>query len=393
MLYLSVVLLLGVRADGLRRTSTRRQQSLSTEYVELPSSLPIACDGSSEELPDKWNQGACARGAADGRWMACDKCPGTFHCCEEKVNAWSGDHLAWEPQAAPSGSLVVFLPGTGGSPSGYKRLQRSASKAGHHVIGLTYQSQPFATQMSNDWCDPCAPGRPRYSASDCNIEIHQQMCFGDETVNATYRGGSNDVWPVKREHSIEALLEGALSQLAWGEDFLKEDSFGAGVLWDKVIISGHSQGASHAAYLSQAKGVRAVLFSGPQETWDSAKEWISWRVPDGIVRRAFHHAYEECAAEAGGGTWGILPGSYCPPNVLPTLLGQMDLGEVSEWTGASVPEDLGHVISRVEPADVCKPSIPPGTARRIYHIITAMDFGGCTHESTDIIWQAMFTGM
>lgn len=408
---LATCLLFGGFGEGLRKRVLARgvagagQDSLASvsadaavlknEYTEVASTLPKTCgilevvDGrlqSSTELPNKWKWGSCAKGAAEGRWPECS--PATFHSCENKISAWSGNHLVWEPQGTPSGSLVVFLPGTGGSPSGYTRLQRSASKAGHHVIGLTYQSQPVATQMSNDWCDPHPPGG-NSSASDCNIEFHQAMCFGQVTVNATYRGGSNDLWPVKQEHSIEAILTGVLSNLAWGGRYLRRRQ----VRWSKIIVSGHSQGASHAAYLSSARGTRAVLFSGPQDSWDSAKEWTSWSVPAGVVRRSLYHAYEECAEEAGGGTWGIKPGSYCPPNTLPRLLERMGFGQISEWTGASLPGSLQNVISRVEPADRCKPYIPPGTAGRIYHGLTASDFNGCTHESTEIIWEALFTGL
>ena len=59
-----------------------------------------------------------------------------------------------------------------------------------------------------------------------------------------------------------------------------------------MVVSGHSQGASHAAYLSTRVRVRAaVLFSGPQEG-PNCSAWV--RDAPQVLRRATFSAHEEC---------------------------------------------------------------------------------------------------
>ena len=64
------------------------------------------------------------------------------------------------------------------------------------------------------------------------------------------------------------------------------------IRWERVVVSGHSQGASHAAYLSVARKVRAaVLFSGPQEH-PATSGWLGMGPP--TLRRAVYAMHEEC---------------------------------------------------------------------------------------------------
>ena len=57
----------------------------------------------------------------------------------------------------------------------------------------------------------------------------------------------------------------------WGEQFIRDNG---GVDWSRTVISGHSQGAGHAAYLSFVLDVDAVLFSGPQDCSECADRWL-----------------------------------------------------------------------------------------------------------------------
>jgi hypothetical protein len=62
------------------------------------------------------------------------------------------------------------------------------------------------------------------------------------------------------------------------------------VRWENIVISGHSQGSGHAAWLAQTTRLRgAMLFSGPQDQehddtlddpnfWINAKIWATKRV-------------------------------------------------------------------------------------------------------------------
>ena len=105
----------------------------------------------------------------------------------------------------------------------------------------------------------------------------------------TTTNGAAGFWEVTPTQSVERLLLKSLVDLGW-EAFLTDDS--KSVRWERVVVSGHSQGASHAAYLSVARKVRAaVLFSGPQEH-PATSSWLGMGPP--TLRRAVYAMHEEC---------------------------------------------------------------------------------------------------
>ena len=88
-------------------------------------------------------------------------------------------------------------------------------------------------------------------------------------------------------------------------------------------MSGHSQGASHAAYLSVARPVlAAVMLSGPQDCAECVRSWAGEAATQPTLRRAAYALREGC---------GDAPddrGEYCPthnPGALRRNLGAMGL--------------------------------------------------------------------
>ena len=105
----------------------------------------------------------------------------------------------------------------------------------------------------------------------------------------TTTNGAAGFWEVTPTQSVERLLLKSLVDLGW-EAFLTDDT--KSIRWERVVVSGHSQGASHAAYLSVARKVRAaVLFSGPQEH-PATSGWLGMGPP--TLRRAVYAMHEEC---------------------------------------------------------------------------------------------------
>ena len=262
--------------------------------------------------------------------------------CTSRTSAWASATLALEPTPASSApervtdslahpTLFVFLPGTGTrtgkvppllsyiikdtseppnlilalaltlnlavtTPSAWlstyptrplaqvRALLSSAADMGLHAIGLSYASLPIAVSMMNLWCT-----RPGALPSTCNAEMHESVLWGSPSST----NGAGGVWDVPANQSVASLLAYALRSLEW-EAFLDSDGRG-GIRWDRVVVSGHSQGASHAAYLSTVVRVRAaVLLSGPQEAPECAG-WLSSGPP--TLRRAVYALKEECGDE------------------------------------------------------------------------------------------------
>jgi hypothetical protein len=206
-------------------------------------------------------------------------------------SAPNSDHIAEAPAAATArGLLHVFLPGTGSAPSCCTDLLASSTAAGFHSLGVSYQwcSKPVAATAA--WCDQHAP-------SDCGCQgrVHVAVCEG---------GAVPGLVDVSAASSIVARLEAALAYLhaRWPEEGWSRylvtaaaaggregggarrngggggggGGVGSAIAWDKIVLSGHSQGAGHAAWLAKLRyrvaGV--VPISGPEDTHPDCS-WVA----------------------------------------------------------------------------------------------------------------------
>jgi len=359
-----------------------------SDGTEIPTTIPSNCSGDAPaSLPNQWNAGACQTGLNANKWdfntegtqLPADpnRCinPMSISCGRRSAGAWSNPHLVFAPQGTPSGMMVVYLPGTGRHPAETTRLLRSASRAGHRVLGLSYMSYPFTSAQADRWCVPTPPSG-NGTAADCNSDLHEQVLFGD--ANPDFKGKSENVWAVPQKDSVEALVQDVLANQAWGREFLKGSEYahdGGLVDWQKIIISGHSQGASHAGYLTQVRQLHAVLFSGPQDSQASAENWGNLSVPS-RTRRSFHHLHEECGDEP------LSPATYCEAGSMPRLLQDMGFGGTTLWAGGDLPRSLTNVVTNVAPN--C-------TGGRFYHNGIVTD--DCAPDEFDVIFEALFTGI
>ena len=129
---------------------------------------------------------------------------------------WNASSILLRPKyVSKLTRLVVFLPGTGATPSKYRKLLESAQSAGHFVIGLSYLSQPFPVSQANVLCTKEDISNPTL----CNSELHERMLFGSAPINL--EGASKNAWNVVPDHSIVALLNKTLNHVEWGNMFLK----------------------------------------------------------------------------------------------------------------------------------------------------------------------------
>lgn len=118
--------------------------------------------------------------------------------------------------------------------------------------------------------------------ADCNEGLHAAMLFGEQQVKQP-----NLLWPVEARDSVSALVANVLGSVPWGAQFLVAAD--GGVDWPRTVISGHSQGAGHAAYLSYELEVDAVLFSGPQDCNECAARWLKAMADEVIATRPRNH--------------------------------------------------------------------------------------------------------
>jgi hypothetical protein len=167
-------------------------------------------------------------------------------------------NYAVEPSGAASGQLVLILNGSGGSPGQLvvdptRNLLNAAAESGHHVLALAYRSDQAVAVL-------CA------RRSDCFGPTRNTLVTGAYTS-----GADTSLADIREDEGIVPRFAAALGALAaarpgsgWAS-FLSNgarDAAAGRIAWERVIVSGHSQGGGHAAYLGKLFAVmRVVQFS------------------------------------------------------------------------------------------------------------------------------------
>ena len=195
----------------------------------------------------------------------CPTSPIEYDCEAYQRDVWNAPSLTSTPYNS-SGihpRLVVFLPGTGmkrggmltildridvvagSTPHQFRNgLLRSWQEYGKaHVMGLSYVSTPYPVSVMNRLCgDDKTNGRK--SVAECLGRLHETELGGDDSLaeSPLWRGlRHNDAI----EHRILMMLE-SLHNLGsndgWNNFYESSNKGISSLLWDRIIISGHSQG-------------------------------------------------------------------------------------------------------------------------------------------------------
>lgn len=194
------------------------------------------------------------------------------------------DHaVAVGPEADRNGLLFLFLPGTGAAPLQYAELIEHAAQRGYHAVGLTYKSVPGVNYITVLRTDPELPELMR-----------RERLFGEALTDEIEVSRADSV--VNRAEKLLAYLAAAHPGEGWDRYLLP----GGGLAWNRVVASGQSQGAGHAAFLS--KRVRlagASMFAGPGDFVRDfgAAPWLTGpaQTPPGRLT-AFTHVRDDTAA-------------------------------------------------------------------------------------------------
>lgn len=210
-------------------------------------------------------------------------------------SAWGGRTLARRAEGEPASRLALVLPGTFTIPSQFSMLLKYSAEQGFDTIGLDYAWGPAPDSARSAACAAstnCGDCQTNYlvaiqSGGGDDLILGRWPVFGDEireTLRFTHffafgvefipeaRLPDNLTSPVPqltRDYidnmsgfAIEPLLSRVLGRLGW-QGYLADDSQ---VLWSKIFVAGHSQGASHAGFAALRRPVLgALLLSGPQD--------------------------------------------------------------------------------------------------------------------------------
>lgn len=263
------------------------------------------------------------------------------------VSATSGNHEMLDPLPR---LLHVFLTGTG-APA----LERNICKdfLSTTSSNLAYRVPTIA--LSYEWMTLTDSERNSMIENDSSLDLpqkhqalklcHKDICFGASTDSTSVTSRTHMYHQVNISECVSQRLVRLLAYLHFErptEDWIQylrvvskeqallnpsdsvilqrannEEAIFT-VDWSKIIISGHSQGSGHAAYIGMCRLVhRVVLFSGPQEgLTDDVHEaeryhWLSntedeCKLSESNSMLALKHAYEEGTSELIRKNWRLM---------------------------------------------------------------------------------------
>ncbi len=201
-------------------------------------------------------------------------------------------HFTYINQAvSQKNKLFLFFPGTGGVPFNYRAILRHAANIGYHSIGLTYPNFDAINSICLSTMDTTCHSRARLEIFD-GIDRHNQV-----NVDA-----NNCI--ERRTLKLLQYLNNNFPSENWGQYFS-----GNQIHWNKIIVSGHSQGGGHAGIISKIKQVdRVAMFAATD--WivllNRNADWITWNGPTSPDKYyGFTHQNDEAVNfEKLQNTWG-----------------------------------------------------------------------------------------
>jgi hypothetical protein len=158
-------------------------------------------------------------------------------------STYDDDHYCYyEPAVTQRQRLLVWLPGTEGTPFDYRIITASAAGYGLHAIGLGY--------VNTNGVNGCS------ASADCN-------CFGDARTEMLEGTDTSTRVIVDRINCITSRLTTLLRYLGTNypaEGWTNYLNAGGSPAWTNIIIGGHSQGGGHAAFIAHKYTVYRCLF-------------------------------------------------------------------------------------------------------------------------------------
>ena len=220
------------------------------------------------------------------------------------------------------GELLLFLGGTLSRSSGTSIFSEFVASKGFHVINLAY---PNLTPVRD-----CAD----QTDQDCALKYRREVFQGIEGSELVSVNTNNSI-----ENRIEKLLLHLIQvdpQGGW-EQYLTDGE----ISWNKILVSGHSQGAGHAAFIANQRSVkRALMFAGPNDWSDFYQKPANWLAAPGQTSSSNQYAFLHLRDEATSFDIQI----QCLLN--------MGLSDTSDVDGSSPPFENKNVLFTDEAPEI-----------------------------------------
>lgn len=160
------------------------------------------------------------------------------------ADAYNSRHYMLKSSQDTMHSLVIFIPGTYRYAGNYKFIMEKLALLGHHVIGISYKYDPAVNPICSTTNDITCHYRARMENID-GVDRHPSVA-------------------VNSANSILNRVEKLLAYLVTNKPGQGWDQYYSGgvIQWNKIIITGHSQGAALAGIMGhEFPAKRVVMFS------------------------------------------------------------------------------------------------------------------------------------
>lgn len=176
------------------------------------------------------------------------------------IDRFNNPHVAvFDPNAAPSADLLLFMTGSGANPGNVSDFLNVAAASGYRTVSLSYNDLPAIVAVCPQDPDPA-----------CSAKVRQKRVFGDDVTSRVDDTPAESV--VNRLAKLLVTLDREHASEKWGE-YLNDGA----LKWERIAVAGHSQGAGMAAYIAQRKSVaRVILFSSPWDFYGRDRELAPW---------------------------------------------------------------------------------------------------------------------
>lgn len=193
----------------------------------------------------------CLMGSAHAEMVRLDVRPSTT---ASEIQAADAPHIVLFDASNANGNLLLWMPGTSGSPRIGPQLNfpQFAAQQGYRVVMLSYITEQGVSNI-------CV-GKNLRANRRCAEDFRQKRIFGN---------GGFSLIADQPQDAIVHRLSKLLQQLTatrkdehW-DQYLNADG---SPRWERIAVAGQSQGGGHAAFIAKTRAVaRVVMLSGG---WD-----------------------------------------------------------------------------------------------------------------------------
>jgi hypothetical protein len=169
--------------------------------------------------------------------------------------------------------LLLFIGGSFSVPKDYNLICDQAATFGLDVISLSYPNDVAAASLG--------------TSTDLLIfdKYRDEICFGNAVSNVVSVDVLNSI--NIRATKLVLYLKSNFPNENWGQYLNSSNT----LQWDKIIVSGHSQGSGHACYLAKKNSVeRVVMLSGPNDYSTNFSAPGNWLTVSGLTPITKHFA-------------------------------------------------------------------------------------------------------